>query len=265
LYYPPAPAAGATVTQNNQPGYCTSYYTVQAGNTCASIGALYPNFQTLNAGINCNALTPGQLVCTGGSAAYNGMTYNGYCSAYYTVPAGQTMTCAQIAQAYPAVYSYNTFQNMNCNALPAGTQVCVQSNGVVNGGVYNNGMTYQGYCSSWYTVQPGDTCASLAAKNLNYGANNVCPSNLAAGQVYCASLSNQPAGYNANAGTGYNCGLGTLTVQPGDTCATLAAKANAVMGSNAFNTAYIQACNNFLVNNPNASCNNLTPGTVIVY
>lgn len=219
---------------------------VKPGDSCWTISSLngltLNQMQTLNEGLNCSQLKPGDRVCIGDNAPllepHPKIPTN--CKTVYTQE--ENFTCGEIeikfglgdgklARLNP---NYTCCENKTF-VLPFGQPLCVQSNGETS------------TCLSEYVIEPGDTCWSIRVAHrlsewefntLNHGIN--C-SFLIPGKSIC--ISNQNI-------TGEQCVL-TMTVQPGDTCETVAQKAGIT----------IQALQN--INRRNLNCQNLQAQQVL--
>ena len=151
-----------------------SYYTIQPGDTYDSIARRYGTsitaIQQSNPSLNANNLQVGQQVCVpNGYNAYNGYntyngaypTYNSYnpsCNNYY-VRAGDT--CASLSQGSISTF-YQVNPNINCNNLQVGQAICVPWGTQSTSGTYYPAYGCNG--SRTWTVQPGDTCWSIAQR-----------------------------------------------------------------------------------------------------
>lgn len=176
---------------------CT-YYTIQPGDTYDAIARRYGTtasaLQQANPSLAANSLQVGQSICVpNGYNNYNGYnTYSGYPTynsygancANYNIRAGDT--CAALSQGSITTF-YQLNPGINCNNLQVGQPICVPYGTQTT---YNNGAYYPAYACSGrsYTVQPGDTCWSIAQR-FGTSAENVqscigvnC-SNLQVGQV----------------------------------------------------------------------------------
>lgn len=115
-------------------------------------------------------------------------------------------------------------------------------------------LSYQ-QCSSYYTVRPGDTCASLIATyGLNptnfYSGNSALNCNsLQVGQVICLNYLSSGTWNTGSYSTsnGYYGCANSYTIKAGDTCSALFGADQSL----------------FYASNPNINCNNLQIGQVI--
>lgn len=175
---------------------CSAYYSVRAGDTCASIATAYATtslfIQLLNPSINCaGTLTVDTAVCVAATnpsittiTTTTTTTTTPYsatgCQNYYRVYAVDS--CENIAAAYSTTISVLLLLNpgLNCNSLPYFQLICVPS--------FSNGAST---CTNYYRVFAADSCTDIANAfqtsvtillALNPGLN--C-SNLPYGQYIC--------------------------------------------------------------------------------
>ncbi|KAJ3363536.1 hypothetical protein GGF31_000946 [Allomyces arbusculus] len=182
-----APTTNAPMPTTAPPaGTCAKKYTVVAGDYCWAIansnGLDVATLQSLNPGLNCDALQLGQVLCVSKSVVTPTPTLTPTtppavpCSKQYTVVTGDY--CWAIANSngldVAALQSLNP--GLNCDALQLGQVLCVAG------------------CTTKYTVSAGDSCWSIAD---TFGIDTVALSTLnpglacdklQVGQVVCVSV-----------------------------------------------------------------------------
>jgi LysM repeat protein len=169
---------------------CTESYTVQAEDECQKIADAnqisLQQLMHLNPTINqaCTNLQPGQQLClqqasSSSDPACTGGSYvvaaNDTCS---SIAAASSISAADLISANPSI-------NEACTNLQIGQTICIPASST------------KPACSTQYTVQPDDTCESIAAAaeiplqqltTLNPSVNEPC-TNLQIGQQLCIVVS----------------------------------------------------------------------------
>lgn len=266
-------ATSAPVPTNVAPGTittgCNKYYTVQSGDSCATIDATnsitLTEFLTWNPEVNaqCTNVQLGLAYCVAGPPPTSSPTLPGTiagCPTYYTVKTGDT--CAIMENQYgitlDQIRQWNTEIDANCANIQPGIGYCVSGPPLGSGSLRPS----QG-CTDYYTVQPGDTCTVIdTTKGItlaqflawNPEVNSQC-SNIQGGVQYCvsgpASSTTTPAPAPTGPGTispGQGC-TKYYTVMSGDNCSVIDAKFGITLAK-------------FIKWNPeiNAACTNLQLG-----
>ncbi|KAG9099051.1 hypothetical protein FS749_002248 [Ceratobasidium sp. UAMH 11750] len=215
--------------------HCQPVYTVKSGNSCFNIASTngIDTTQLINnnpqLGSSC-AIPPGQNLCiakpsttttkpatTTASSAAGTSTFT--CTKAYTVKSGDN--CQAIASSNSISYYQLTYLNptMSCTALSIGQSLCLTAS------QYN--------CQPVYTVKSGDTCSAIAtangttvnqiiANNPNLGSS--CATSVGLSICIKSSATTTTATTSSAAPTSTACTRLT-TVQSGDTCDTVGARA----------------------------------------
>ena len=168
-----AGTAGSGVSENKPPpkpptrqqplliDTCTSFWTIEDGNTCDGIASAFQlpldALLAINPGVDCNLLVIGAQFCitagvVGGPPPLpppppppQGPPLSPFCTSFYTVQGGNT--CDGIASAFQlaldALIAINPV--LDCNALSVGAQVCITAS-----------------CTYTWTVQEGHTCQMIS-------------------------------------------------------------------------------------------------------
>ncbi|KZV65858.1 carbohydrate-binding module family 50 protein [Peniophora sp. CONT] len=214
---------------------CTTYYTIQSGDGCASIESTYSitlsEFITWNPEVNaqCTNIQLGLAYCVAGPAPTSSPTLPGTlagCSAYYTVQSGDT--CAVMESNFGVsldqIRQWNTEVDANCDNIQIGYGYCMAGPSVGSGSLLPSGG-----CTDYYTVQPGDSCTVIETNKgisldqfltWNPEVNSQC-SNIDAGVQYCVAgpattattASTSPTSTSAAAAP-----TGSGTITPGQGC-----------------------------------------------
>ena len=275
--------AAAPVTTTLAAYTCSKYYQIAAGDSCASIAAVFGiSYQTLcsfNPGLNCPAPTPGQYIClpyyyyysqpapltTTTTTTPTPVTTYPTCQNYYYVCPGDT--CSSIAARYgvtaQTICSLNA--NINCQSLASGQYICVPSVSAITSTATTTTSTAAPAptaTSYYYQVCPGDTCASIASRYgtsvqalsaLNPTIN--CQAPLTSGQYICVPIvyanvatttTSSPVVATASVASCTN----YYQVNSGDTYASIASKCSISVQT---------LCSL----NPSINCQSLTPGQYI--
>lgn len=100
---------------------CDYVYTVKSGEQCVSIAQLFPAFNSLNPGLQCAFLQPGQRVCIGNA---NGFPFN-QCRLTTSVRPGEScdMIGTRTGSTMEYLYNCNPQINLACNNLNAGQKL----------------------------------------------------------------------------------------------------------------------------------------------
>jgi len=151
-------------------GGCSRSHTIQSGDSCWKIwtdnGLSEQELYSLNPGINCNALVPGNTVCvaagSGGGGGGGGGTTGG-CSRSHTIQSGDSCWKIWTDNGLSEQELYSLNPGINCNALVPGNTVCVAAGSGGSGGGGGGGTT--GGCSRSHTIQSGDSCWKIWTDN----------------------------------------------------------------------------------------------------
>ncbi|KAJ2988304.1 hypothetical protein NUW54_g9156 [Trametes sanguinea] len=169
-----SPIAPGTITTD-----CSSYYTVQAGDTCQVIEDQYSiSFDQIRqwnpeVDANCGNIQPGLGYCVAGPPAGTGtITPSQGCTAYYTVQQGDS--CPVIESLFEISFSqlqaWNPEINADCSNIIAGVQYCVAGAPPGSTTTTSSAMAPTGSgtltpgegCKKYYTVMSGDNCSVIA-------------------------------------------------------------------------------------------------------
>ncbi|PIL32555.1 hypothetical protein GSI_05258 [Ganoderma sinense ZZ0214-1] len=202
-----SPIAPGTITTG-----CSTYYTVQSGDTCAvmetQFDVTFDQIRQWNPEIdsNCANIQPGFGYCVAGPAAGTGtITPSQGCTAYYTVQSGDScgVIDAQFNITLTQFLTWNPEINSQCSNILAGIQYCVAgpSGGSTTTTTSAAAPTGSGTitpgqgCKQYYTVVSGDNCSVIESKfsitltqftTWNPEINSQC-TNLELGVQYCVS------------------------------------------------------------------------------
>ena len=152
------PSSAITTTTAAPQAFCTFFYRVRAGDTCDGISKAYGVSLALifaiNPTINCNNLQINQILCApaANTIAPVVVTPAPTVSCSFTYPIKSGDTCADISAKYGitlAQFLSLNNNNINCNLLQIGQNVCVPSN------------SPQARCTFGHSVVKGNTCWDL--------------------------------------------------------------------------------------------------------
>ncbi|KAF7316288.1 hypothetical protein MIND_00147500 [Mycena indigotica] len=279
-------AAGVPVPTNiakgTRPVNCGFYYTVQSGDTLATIsnttGLNATLLETWNPQLAASSPVAGSALCVvfpkgnytlstapiPSNVAPNVTTAN--CAEYDTIVSGDSCTTVEKRNFidHTQFLKLNPGINSQCSNIVLGLAYCVfsifpPSTSTSTGPPSNVAPgTITDGCTSYYTVVSGDGCASIESKfnltlaqfiQMNPELNSQC-TNLALGEAYCVASSN-------STGPPSNVAPGTITagctkyytVVSGDGCASIESRFNLTLAQ-------------FIQMNPelNSQCTNLALG-----
>ncbi|KAH9480415.1 LysM domain-containing protein [Psilocybe cubensis] len=245
---PPDNVAPGTITDG-----CTSYYTVQSGDTCSvmenNFNITLTQITTWNPEINsqCTNIQLGLAYCVASSSSPPSTgppsnvapgTITDGCTTYYTVVSGDS--CSAIESNYDITFTqlitWNPEINSQCTNIQVGLAYCVASNSPPSSGGPPSNVapgTITTGCTSYYTVVSGDTCSAIESRfgitmtqltAWNPEINSQC-TNIQLGLAYCVASSSSgtsPTGPPENLASGSlsNC-TSYHTVVSGDSCAAM--------------------------------------------
>ncbi|KZV98835.1 hypothetical protein EXIGLDRAFT_273250 [Exidia glandulosa HHB12029] len=189
---------------------CSTYYTIQSGDTCAVMqtkyGVTFDQIRQWNTEIDakCSNIQPGIGYCVAGPAVGLGsLLPSAGCTDYYTVQPGDTCTVIEARKGITLAQflAWNPEINSQCSNIQGGVQYCVAGPATTTTPAPPAAPTGSGTispaqgCKKYYTVVSGDNCSVIEAKfgitltafiKWNPEINAAC-TNLQLGVQYCVT------------------------------------------------------------------------------